>query len=481
MKLGSIQASKWLDQHYPKNGVCKYKGGEFKNFGKRRREITHLDISCHNRYGLNKIKGKLDLEDFVNLVELRCTNNKLNDLTINNLIKLKIINCSSNEFCHLDFEGFPELEEIDCTNNEELTCLTLKNCPNIEVVKCPVNRLTLKITGCYNLNVEQYLDDNKIKDLYINNDDVKEKERLKKINNQLKQRITELGEIITELEELPVVSKKDILIIGRTGSGKSTLANVLFNKNNKNGNFEEVFREDDISESVTTQLQVEETEINGMNYRIIDTVGFGDTGTVTGDKAVLEAVKTTYAVKEGINQILFVVGSRSDIDEKAIRFYNSLKDEIFGENIFKYTTIVRTNFELSADKKRCNEDIKALKKNKLISELANSCNGIIHVNNPSLKVRSGNITERHKFRTESRRVLENHLSACKNVYRPSKLKEVVCRLDRELDNRGIDFNKQLIGSNFSARLEDIVEIALICMPIVTALVKVALAHSCQIT
>ncbi|CAG8614167.1 11571_t:CDS:2 [Dentiscutata heterogama] len=437
----TTEASKWLDKNYPKNGVCMHKGG---NFGKRRREITHLDISCHNRYGLYKLKGKIDLEDFVNLVELRCTNNKLNDLMIDNLIKLKIINCSGNEFGRLDFEDFPELEEIDCTNNEELTRLTLKNCPNIEVVKCPVNRLTLKITGCYSLNVEQYSD----------------------------------GKIITELEELPVISKKDILIIGRTGSGKSTLANVLFNKNDK---FEEVFREDYISESVTTQLQVEETKINGMNYRIIDTVGFGDTGTVTGDKAVLEAVKTTYAVKEGINQILFVVGRRSDIDENAIRFYNSLKKEIFGENIFKYTTIVRTNFEPFADKKRRDEDIKALKKNKLISELANSCNGIIHVNNPSLKVRLGNITEHRKFRAESRRVLENHLSACKNVYRPSKLKEVVCKLDRELDIRGIDFNKQLIGSNFSVRLEDIVEIADTCMPIVTALMQAALAHSCQIT
>ncbi|KAF0508686.1 P-loop containing nucleoside triphosphate hydrolase protein [Gigaspora margarita] len=467
--------SKWLDENYPKDGGCKYKGDIYGNIGKRRKEITHLDISCHHGNALNKIRGGIDLRDFINLVMLRCRNNKLTDLAINNLKMLEEIDCSDNELRYLEFENFPYLRKINCSINKNLK-LKLKNCSSLKTLDCPSDGLNLHITDCYNITVRYFSGDSVINTLYLNDvdqDGIDKIESLKRENDQLKQ-------IITELEESPIINKKNVLIIGRTGSGKSALANNLVNEY---GNFEEIFKEDEFSESVTTQLQVEEIMINGINYRIIDTVGFGDTGTVTGDEAVLEAVKATYAVREGVNQILFVVRGRNDIDEKVMKLYNSLKDEIFGEKIYKYTTIVRTNFGSFTEDERCEEEIKALKQNKLISQLANSCNRIILIDNPSLKGQPDTIIEHNrKSRSESRQILVNHLSTCENVYRPRKLKEVVSKFDHELNNTGVD-NKQLIKPNFkTARLDLIVNAAIKCIPTVVTIVHaVAVGSSCQIT
>ncbi|RIB14164.1 hypothetical protein C2G38_2195864 [Gigaspora rosea] len=345
--------SKWLDENYPKDGTCKYKGDIYDNIGKRRGEIKQLDISCRNGNALNKIKGGIDLNDFINLVKLRCRNNKLTHLNINNLKKLKEIDCSDNELNNLEFENFPNLRKINCIINKNLM-LKLKNCPSLKTVDCPSDGLDLHITDCYNINVRYLSGDRVINNLYLNDVDQNG------INN-----------------------------------GKSALANVLFNEFEYD-NFEEIFKEDEYSKSETTQLQVEETKINGINYRIIDTVGFGDTGSVTGDKAVLEAVKATYAVREGINQILFVVRGRNDIDEK----------EIFGEKIFNYTTIVRTNFSSFYDDERYEEEIRALKQNELISQLANSCNGIILIDNPSLKGQPETIIQHNRnIRSISRQEL----------------------------------------------------------------------------
>src|SRR6185437_7428500 len=83
---------------------------------------------------------------------------------------------------------------------------------------------------------------------------------------------------------------RNILLIGRTGSGKSTLANVLVNKD---GQFEEVFKESAGSVSETKEIKTERFTLDisrdstqQIHYLAIDTAGFGDTQ--LGEKEILQ-------------------------------------------------------------------------------------------------------------------------------------------------------------------------------------------------
>jgi predicted GTPase len=131
---------------------------------------------------------------------------------------------------------------------------------------------------------------------------------------------------------------KNILIIGRTGSGKSTLGNVLINKNN---NFEEIFKEINSTESETKNIQSEEADINGVRFRIIDTIGIGSTK-LTNEEIAFNIIKVCNKFEEGLSQVLFIIRGRVILEE--IKFYNIIMKKIFDKDISKYTTIVRTNF-----------------------------------------------------------------------------------------------------------------------------------------
>src|SRR6266487_3374516 len=95
---------------------------------------------------------------------------------------------------------------------------------------------------------------------------------------------------------------KNTLLIGRTGSGKSTLANVFLNKND---NFEKVFKENKYSISGTKDIKIEIVDIDGIKYRIIDTVGISDTN-LTSQQVLNKIVDASHFIEEGLNQILFV-------------------------------------------------------------------------------------------------------------------------------------------------------------------------------
>jgi len=62
---------------------------------------------------------------------------------------------------------------------------------------------------------------------------------------------------------------RNIILIGRTGQGKSTLANVITGTNQ--------FKESDKGVSETKSAQEEILEDEGVKYRIVDTIGIGDT------------------------------------------------------------------------------------------------------------------------------------------------------------------------------------------------------------
>ncbi|WNE41683.1 MAG: hypothetical protein AD073_000017 [Mycoplasmataceae bacterium] len=110
-------ANQWLEENYPQNGFCLYDeyDFEYKNEGKKRNEITQLNISeqC--------LEGDLDLADFVNLEELYCANNQLTSLDLSHCINLR---------------------ELYSGSNEELTQLIIPKNNRLEIINARYNSLT---------------------------------------------------------------------------------------------------------------------------------------------------------------------------------------------------------------------------------------------------------------------------------------------------------------------------------------------------
>ncbi|CAG8449649.1 11232_t:CDS:2 [Racocetra fulgida] len=113
-----VEAQKWLEENYPKNGTCVREKESWqkelenhKDFGKTREEIKRLDT------GKIGLEGTLDLSDFSNLEELFCFANCLTNLNINNCKKLWVINCSNNQLTTLDLSNLEELKMLLCSNN----------------------------------------------------------------------------------------------------------------------------------------------------------------------------------------------------------------------------------------------------------------------------------------------------------------------------------------------------------------------------
>src|SRR6266480_6758402 len=113
---------------------------------------------------------------------------------------------------------------------------------------------------------------------------------------------------------------KNILLIGRAGGGKSTLSNVLSRTNG--------FRESASLIPETRRIQTEdfELETNGRRekYRVIDTVGLGDTN-LTERQIASEIVRSCQELENGLTQILFVIGGR--ITEEEIRLNKKRREE----------------------------------------------------------------------------------------------------------------------------------------------------------
>ncbi|CAB4493026.1 hypothetical protein RhiirA1_99612 [Rhizophagus irregularis] len=221
---------------------------------------------------------------------------------------------------------------------------------------------------------------------------------------------------------------RNILIIGRTGNGKSTLANVLTNSEN--------FKEGSGTISTTKELQTGDFEIEiigeMVQYRVIDTIGIGDTQ--LEQRQVLNRIaEACHKVGRGLNQIFFVLGKK--FTEEELEAYNILREIIFDGTITRYTTIVRTNFPDFDSEEKCEEDREKLnQENPKLAELVSTCNKLIYVDNPSTNIEIGkDINEKQKKRKlkeietnrekreESRDVLIKHLIKNCGNYRPSSL------------------------------------------------------------
>jgi len=138
----------------------------------------------------------------------------------------------------------------------------------------------------------------------------------------------------------------------------------------------------------------------------------------------------------GFYQVFFVVKGR--LNNEDIEIYNSLKD-IFGEEVSKYTTIVRTDFKGFRDREKCETDRKELvENNEKVKKMVELCNGIVYVNNPPLMDDDEEINEKlRQICRESRKKLLSHLLQVNASYRPEGLAQLNKKIDDYLEQREI--------------------------------------------
>ncbi|RHZ49125.1 hypothetical protein Glove_529g53 [Diversispora epigaea] len=217
---------------------------------------------------------------------------------------------------------------------------------------------------------------------------------------------------------------RNIVLIGRTGNGKSTLANVIGNMNR--------FKESDLGVSETKNIQIEKVEVEGITYRLIDTIGIGDTR-LSNQEVLNKIADAAYEVKDGLSQLLFVTSGR--FTEEEIDAYDLLRTVIFDQNIAKCTTIVRTKFSRFRKPEKCKEDTDAMiKENSKLAEVIGSCNKVIHVDNPSIVdlEDEDEINVNENIREKSRIILLTHLYACRDNYKPENLDQLNDRIKNHM-------------------------------------------------
>jgi NACalpha-BTF3-like transcription factor len=330
----------------------------------------------------------------------------------------------------LKIEGFKNLKLLDCSNNN-ITHLEVTDCPSLEKIFCSKNELVELKFGRLGKLIELRCEVNKLTDLNLSKRSGSGRMQLPKLekvfcdsdnlikNTKLKNRVN------------VVAGTRNVLLIGRTGEGKSSLANTLLNKNN---NFEEVFKESINAVSETRDIQEQEFEYEGIKYKVIDTIGLGDTK-LKPKKVIYMMGKGCKKVEDGLTQVFFVVGSKFTPDQ--VETYKILKKVFFDEGIVDYITIIRTSFINFREEKACFKDVDMLlDENKDIAEVINSCKKkIIHVDNPSVSISGASKSVKmqnelnKEHRKDSREKLLRHLERCKNTYRPERLGKISKRIE----------------------------------------------------
>jgi len=220
-----------------------------------------------------------------------------------------------------------------------------------------------------------------------------------------------------------MTENRTIVLIGSTGNGKSTIANVISDTNS----FKE--SEEGISETRSIDIKSFKIESENIEYRIIDTIGIGDTR-FSEREVLIRIAEAADAIKEGLNQILFVTSGRFTAQE--IKAYTLLRKVIFAEDMGKYTTVIRTKFPSFRRAERCKSDKeKMIAENDDIADIINSSKSFIHVNN---------LTEEEEpslaSRKECRDILRMHLVVnCKEIYRPKNLDDLNNRTRNHMDEK----------------------------------------------
>ncbi|KAF0420614.1 GTPase imap family member 7-like [Gigaspora margarita] len=425
-------AQEWLDQNYPKEKrneilviVDEFKterlSGEL--FLNRFEKLLEMELSDNDI-------TKLDVSDCYDLEKLIVANNSLTRLLNNprdiiNPGKITYLNMMNNNISEVNlsyFHRFSNLEYL-AIGTDDLkkiqrgfynrfygTLKSLKNLTKLKVLDISDTDISKGLRhlpdSLENFYVKAYRHEAKVKIITkklepFGGDHKKyKKDKLKKI---LQKKLVENYELDDQLEI------KNLLIVGRTGNGKSTLANVLSGTNE--------FKESEKSVSETKYFQDEYFTHKGNVYRVVDTIGVGDTKLSKND-ILLRIAEAVYTMKEGISQIFFVVGRRFTKEETET--FELLKKAIFESNIIKHTTIIRTNFTNFRNPDKCKIDRQELiEENKFLAEIINSCNGIIHIDAPSIEVDCERRLQFNKEDRDTSRIkLLDHLENIHESYKP---------------------------------------------------------------
>ncbi|GBC02277.1 hypothetical protein RclHR1_04540001 [Rhizophagus clarus] len=128
------------------------------------------------------------------------------------------------------------------------------------------------------------------------------------------------------------------------------------------------------------------------------------------------------------------------------------KKTIFETGILEYVIIVRNKFDSFKNKSECERDKKyAFEESEIIGEIVNSCNGVVHVDNPSININKDDddyesqIIVNRNARKESRIILLKYLEeVCKEKY---------YKLEKwdDLHNKITSFTKS--DKNFAKKLD----------------------------
>ncbi|CAB4428679.1 unnamed protein product [Rhizophagus irregularis] len=211
-----------------------------------------------------------------------------------------------------------------------------------------------------------------------------------KVTENVKDKVTENVE--DKVAENVEDNVKNILLVGRTGDGKSTIANVLVNAVDENGKTKHYFKESDSGISETKKATIVLFDHEGKEYRVIDTMGIGDTEH-DFEKVLEMIIQAIHQVDYKLDHILFITGGR--MTKEVIDSFNLMKSVIFcdkddekGEFLLEnYTTLVRTRFCGFNDQGECREDTHSMiTESTAISIMINSCKGgtPIYVDNPPI-------------------------------------------------------------------------------------------------
>lgn len=103
-----------------------------------------LRIDCSGR-GIASLSG---IEHFIQLRELYCSDNQIENLDLGENIELQVVDCARNNLITLDIEALLALHTLDCSENE-LSRLEPVRTPALSDLNCSSNELTLlDVSNC---------------------------------------------------------------------------------------------------------------------------------------------------------------------------------------------------------------------------------------------------------------------------------------------------------------------------------------------